>query len=244
MHAEIGDRSKLRILLVEDDPTVAESVCAGLPAGRFQVDHAASVMAATQVLAVRRVFDAIVLDLSLPDGDGRLVADYCRKHALDIPILMATARDTVNDRLRGLAGGADDYICKPFAVAELGMRIEAVCRRMNPTRRHLLRYDDIELDLLRHRVRRGEVEAVLSAREMDFLAFLISNPEQVLSKERLLKEVWSDAVGCDDNVLHVYVNYLRNKLEAGRYPRILHTVRAVGYCLSRTEPDFLRERVP
>lgn len=233
-------KERLAVLLVEDDAAVADAVRAGFAAARVDLVHAGTIGAAKRVLSRRRDLDAIVLDLNLPDGDGGEVVRACRDEGLDVPIIMITANDRVQDRIAGLSCGADDYICKPFSVAELVARLEAVLRRASPRRRHLLRYDDVELDLLHRRIRRGDLEAALSAREVDFLAYLMQHAEEVLPKERLLKEVWAEEGNPDDNVLHVYANYLRNKLEQGVYPRLIHTVRGVGYVFSRVEPDKLQ----
>ncbi len=225
----------LKVLLVEDDPTVVKAVRGGFSEEQVSILHAPTVGDACRLLSRQR-FDAIILDLNLPDGDGATVADACRQAGSDVPIIMVTANDSVDDRIAGLGRGADDYLCKPFAVEELSARLRAVLRRARTSHQHLLRYDDVELDLLARQVRRKEIDKNLSAREVDLLAYLMSHPEQVLPKDRILKEVWGDSADQDSNVLHVYANYLRNKLEGGMYPRIIHTVRGVGYILSRDDP--------
>lgn len=229
------------MLFVEDDGRVVHAVREGLSQAGMTLHHAGTIAEAHHHLASRRHFDVIILDLNLPDGDGRTIVRECEAQERRAPILMVTANDTVEDRIAGLRCGADDYICKPFAVSELHARIQAVLRRANPKDKHMLRYDDVELDLLHRKLRRGPTDVELSTREVDFLAYLLNHPEQVLTKEQLLRDVWDEVHEQDHNVLHVYANYLRNKLERDAQPRILHTVRGVGYILSRLEPGELFE---
>lgn len=225
-----------RVLLVEDDPGVAHMVRDGLGAAGCAVLHAGSLHAGRQRLA-QESFDALILDLALPDGSGLDFARDLRAAGDDIPILMLTARDTVHERVAGFSHGADDYLCKPFEVEELAARLQAILRRVQATARNVLKYADLQLDLITRRVRRGEIEAVLSAREAELLTFLLRHPEEVLRRERILGHVWGDEAEDDSNVLNVYVNYLRNKIEAGRYPRIIQTIHGAGYMLSAREPD-------
>lgn len=226
----------LNVLIVEDDDRVVAAMRTEFRQRRIVLHHAGTLAEARAHLEQPVRFDALVLDLNLPDGNGVALAESCRREGSTIPIVMVTARDAVGDRITGLRHGADDYICKPFAVEELIARLEAVWRRARPARHHILRYEDIELDLLKRRVRRGDMEVALSTRELDLLAYFLSHPDEVLEKERILRDVWGDGAEGDDNVLQVYINYLRNKLEGGRYPRAIHTVRGVGYVLSRHEP--------
>lgn len=228
--------TKLRILMVEDDLQVVETVREGFAGGDVTLFHAPTIADGHRLLATQQ-YDALILDLSLPDGSGTEIADACRKAGNDIPIIMVTALDTVEDRITGLRHGADDYLCKPFAVEELSARLEAVLRRSRPKHRHIMKYHDVELDLLRRRVRRNQIDKPLSAREMDLLAYLMSYPEELLTKERILKKLWGDEEHHDSNVLQVYTNYLRNKLEAGKYPRIIHTIRGKGYILTHKNPE-------
>lgn len=229
--------ANLDILLVEDDCAIATAVCEGLARKGIRVHHASTVAEGQRRLMESDGFDAIILDLTLPDGDGATIADACRQRNNNTPIIMVTAKDDVEDRIAGLRRGADDYIGKPFEVEELIARLEAVLRRTRPDDRHILVYRDVELDLVKRRVRRGDIDTALSAREMDLLSYLMSYPEEVLGKRRILDAVWGAGSAHDSNVLHVYANYLRNKLEAGRYPRIIHTVRTVGYVLTNVDPE-------
>lgn len=225
-----------RVLLVEDDADVVQTVREGLDPALYFVDHAATVAEARERLA-GRTYDALLLDLGLPDESGLELADGLRCESNDIPILMLTAHSSVAERLAGFGHGADDYLCKPFAVEELAARLGALLRRARPERQHLLKFGDIELDLLTRVMRRKDLQATLSDREAALLAYLIRHPDQQLSRAHLVEEVWGDDAEEEGSVVNVYVNYLRNKLEQGRYPRLIHTVRGVGYMLSETSPE-------
>jgi two-component system response regulator MprA len=228
-----------KVLMVEDDEQLVAAVRNDFRDRRLDLHHARTIAEALDELGRPRAFDAVVLDLNLPDGNGVTVADVCRRRGLGVPIIMVTARDGVEDRVAGLRHGADDYLCKPYAVEELFARLDAVWRRARPVRNHVLRYADIELDLVKRRLTRGETELTVSTRELDLLAYFMSRPEQILEKEQILQDVWGNGADGDANLLQVYANYLRNKLEGGRYPRVLHTVRGVGYILSEKEPKVL-----
>ena len=229
------DPSAVRLLLIEDDPQVVEALREGLAAGVFAFEHASSVAEGRSFLG-RQTFDLLVLDLNLPDGSGLAIADELRAAGRELPILVLTARSAVDERVDGFRHGADDYLVKPFAMPELLARIHALLRRTRPTRRHTMTYADVELDLVRRVVRRGEIEAALSAREMDLLVHFMRHAEEVLTRSVLLQEIWGGDTEDDSNVLNVYVNYLRNKLEGGLYSRLLHTVRGRGFMLSVTPP--------
>jgi two-component system response regulator MprA len=227
----------LNVLLVEDDERLVAGLRPEFQARHMVLHHAGTLAHATRLLRRPDAFDAIILDLNLPDGNGITLADACRLQGLSTPIIIVTARDAVDDRINGLSHGADDYICKPFVVGELIARLNAVWRRARRPRQHLLRYGDLELDLITRCVRRGEMDVPLSTRELDLLVYFLLHPEVVLEKERILHDVWGDGAERDDNLLQVYANYLRNKVEGGRYPRLIHTVRGVGYVLSEDEPN-------
>ncbi len=228
----------LQILLVEDDSGVAQIVCSALDSIGGAVTRAAT-LAEGRRFVESASFEVIILDLTLPDGNGLDFAKAVRQSGRDVPIVMLTARDTVNERIEGFRHGADDYLCKPFDINELIARLSAVIRRSRAQARYVLSYADVELDLITRAVRRGEIRATLSAREAELLAYFLRHPEQVLPRDRILEQVWGDEAEDDSNVLNVYVNYLRNKLEAGRSPRLIHTVRGAGYVLSEKDPDEL-----
>ncbi len=229
---------KLQVLVVEDDAHVADAVQRSFLQHQISVEHAGTLSKARALLDGCKRFDAMVLDLNLPDGSGLDLAKRCRDRGLDIPIIMVTARDAIEDRIVGLQRGADDYLCKPFAVEELVARLSAVMRRIRPDAEHVLHYADVELDLMKREVRRGELRAVLSVRELDLLAYFVNHAEQRLRKTDILRDVWGGDDEHDENLLQVYTNYLRNKTEQGIKPRIIHTVRGFGYVLA-VEPPMI-----
>jgi two-component system response regulator MprA len=230
--------SRMRVLVVEDDARVAQAVQRSFLHHQVYVEHAATLAAASTLLDAGESFDALVLDLNLPDGNGLDLAQSCRQRGMRMPIIMVTARDAIADRITGLQRGADDYLCKPFSVEELYARLDAVLRRVRPDAEHVLRYGDLELDLMRRQVRRGKLQATLSVRELDLLAYYLTHAGKVMKKRDILREVWGGEAEHDENVLQVYTNYLRNKTEQGIKPRIIHTIRGQGYLLATEPPDL------
>ncbi len=226
-----------RVLLVEDDDDVASTVQDALAAANMQSDHAGTLAAAKQQMD-HRAYDAVILDLGLPDGDGLELADALRRDGSEIPIVMLTAQASVPQRVSGFAHGADDYVCKPFAAEELVARLQALLRRVRSQQQHVLRYAGVELDLLKRSLLVDGEETALSDREAALLACLMRHAEQPLSRHELAQEVWGIDSETDSGVVNVYVNYLRNKLEQGdRRTRLIHTVRGVGYVLSDRDPN-------
>jgi DNA-binding response OmpR family regulator len=225
-----------RLLLVEDDLEVVRTILDGLDSTQFSVDHCPTLAAGYRALSGRK-YDVLILDLGLPDGSGLKLADRLRGAGSELPIIVLSAKTSVDERVSCFQHGADDCLCKPFSVVELSARIQALLRRSRSARRHILSYRGVELDLLKRVVKRGECQASLSAREVDLLAYLILHAEETIPRERILEDVWGEEGEDDTNVLNVYVNYLRNKLGGGRLPRLIHTVRGVGYLLSENDPD-------
>ncbi len=218
------------VLVVDDDRKLLDMLRRTLAYEGYQVVTAADGRdALTQVEAQRP--DIIVLDWLMPELDGIEVAKRLRE-VEKTPILMLTARDAVEDRVVGLDSGADDYLVKPFAPAELLARIRALLRRSEATDQDKpLSYADLYLDPVTREVRRGDRKFDLTPTEFDLLAYLLRHPRQVLSRESILQEVWGYDFGGNDNVLEVYIGYLRTKTEAGGEPRLIQTVRGVGYVL-------------
>jgi two-component system, OmpR family, response regulator MprA len=173
----------------------------------------------------------IVLDIMLPGIDGFEVARRLREGGTTTPILMLTARGEVPDRVQGLRGGGDDYLVKPFAIDELLARIEALLRRGTITPQELLGFGDLTLNMATHEVRRGQRDLTLSSTEFALLAFFMHHPRQVLTRSMMMERVWGYDFGGESNVLDVYIGYLRVKLEANNEPRLIHTIRGVGYVL-------------
>jgi len=226
------------VLLVEDDPEVTRVVRDGLVATEFVVYHAPTLAEAERAVE-QSTFRAIILDLTLPDGDGLDLASSIRAEGDETPILVLSARDSVPDRLLGFDRGADDYVGKPFDVNELAARLRVMIRRAGVDTGHRLRVHDLELDLLSRTASRPGLEASLSDREAELLAFMMRRPNEVLSREYLLEELWGDEIDRASNLVNVYVNLLRNKIEAPTQPKLIHTVRGAGYMLSTREPEEL-----
>jgi two-component system response regulator MprA len=223
--------SQARILVVDDDPRIAASLRRALIYEGYEVAVAADGQAA--LLGAReRPPDLVVLDVMLPGLDG---LEVCRRLRAvgEVAILMLTARDATADRVLGLDSGADDYLTKPFATEELLARVRALLRRLGPREAAdgLLRFADLVLDPAAREVRRGDRLLALTALEFDLLACFLLHPRQVLTREQLLDAVWGADVAVTSNAVDVYVGYLRAKLEAAREPRLIQTVRGVGYVL-------------
>jgi len=220
----------MRILLVEDEAKVARFVARSLQAEGHAVEtavHAGDARAAITAAP----FDLIVLDLMLPGVDGITFCRELRTQGNSTPILMLTARDDVKDRVQGLDSGADDYLTKPFALEELLARVRALLRRPHETQPAQLRAADLTVDTRSRRAWRGEREIALSAKEYALLTYLMANPDRVVSRPMIEEAVWGFDFDCATNVVDVYVGLLRRKLEAGGEPRLIHTMRNMGYVL-------------
>lgn len=220
----------MRLLIVEDEDKMRQLLAKGLREEGFAVDTAADGPQGEEMAAIQD-YDLIVLDRMLPGKDGVTVCRDLRAQGVQAPILMLTALDAVADRVSGLNSGADDYLAKPFAFEELLARIQALLRRKHGDRSPLLRLGDLTLDPIRHEVRRGERQIVLTAREYALLAYFLRHPGQVLSRLTLLEHVWEDYERLEGNVVDVYVTYLRQKIDKGFDRKLLHTVRGAGYVL-------------
>jgi two-component system response regulator MprA len=219
-----------RILVVDDDPMVATTVQRVLRPEGYEVDVA---LGGAQALeqAHRHRPDLVVLDLMMPGTDGLEVCRQLRANG-DLPILMLTARSGTADRVRGLDTGADDYLVKPFAYAELLARVRALLRRTPPPAT-ILQFADLRLHVETGEVRRGERLVPLTAREFALLAHFLRHPRQVLTRDQLLAAVW-EGEDTDDNVVAVYIGYLRAKLDGDGEPRLIQTIRGFGYSLRET----------
>ncbi|MCP1400843.1 heavy metal response regulator transcription factor [Achromobacter insolitus] len=219
----------MRILVIEDEPKLADYLKKGLSEQSHVVDLAHDGVDGLH-LALEGVYDLIVLDVMLPGVDGFGVLAAVREQK-DTPILMLTARDAVEDRVRGLEGGADDYLVKPFAFSELLARVQALLRRGRSQEPTLLRLADLELDLARRRAQRGGRRLDLTAKEFNLLALLLRRQGQVLSRTTLAEQVWDMNFDSDTNVIDVAVRRLRSKLDDPYDTKLLHTVRGMGYVL-------------
>ncbi len=219
------------VLIVDDDKKVLSMLRRTLAYDGYTVVTASDGTAALQVAQEQRP-DLVVLDWRMPGLDGIEVAQRL-KAADGTPILMLTARDTIEDRVLGLDSGADDYLVKPFAPAELLARLRALLRRNEQTGRDdaPLTFLDLSVDPTTREARRGERRFELSPREFDLLSYLLRHPRRVLPRNRILQDVWGYDFAGYDNVLEVYIGYVRTKTEAGGEPRLIQTVRGVGYVL-------------
>jgi two-component system OmpR family response regulator len=223
----------VRILLVEDEVKMARAIRRGLEQETYSVDVCADGDDALR-RSLDNEYDAIVLDVMLPGRDGFSVCREMRTHGRWAPILMLTARDAVEDRIRGLDAGADDYLVKPFAFGELLARVRAMMRRGTPERPTTLHVDGFVLDPATHMVRRGDEPIDLTPKEFALLEFMMRHPDEVLSRTRILEHVWDMNYSGFSNVVDVYVGYLRRKLDLPSGPTFIRTVRGVGYQLSGT----------
>jgi two-component system response regulator MprA len=226
-------RSPNRLLVVDDDPALARTLRRALGIEGYDVECAGDGAEALQRLSGCR-FDAVVLDVSMPRLDGLAVCRRMRERRDRTPVLMLTARDAVGDRVSGLDAGADDYLVKPFALDELNARVRALLRRSagDDERGERLAYLDLTLDLATLRAHRGERELELTRTEQRLLELLLRNPDQVLPRDMIYERVWGHDISATSNSLDVYVGYLRRKTEEGGEPRLIHTVRGVGFMLS------------
>jgi len=223
--------SAMRVLLIEDDPKAAQLLAKGLREEGFVVDVAATGEGGEDRAAVDE-YDAIVLDWLLPDKDGLAVCRGLRARDVSTPILMLTARDSVADRVSGLSTGADDYLTKPFAFAEVLARIKALLRRSRVTQPPVLKVGDLTLDPARRRAARGGVPITLTPKEYAILEVLMRSSGELVSRTRLTERVWDEASEVLDNLVDVHVSHLRKKLEHGGGPPLIQTVRGLGYRLS------------
>jgi two-component system response regulator MprA len=228
------------ILVVDDEPSVRESLKVALELEGYRVRTVDNGLKAVMQVADGAV-DAVVLDVAMPFVDGLEACRRIRAAGSRVPILMLTARDAVDDRVAGLEAGADDYLPKPFALRELVARLRAILRRslddvgaggMNGD---VLAFEDVRLDRREHRATRGERSLELTRTEFLLLECFLEHPRQVLERSQILLRVWGYDFGSESNSLGVFIGYLRRKLEQGGEPRLIHTVRSVGYVL-RAEP--------
>ncbi|GAA4488774.1 response regulator transcription factor [Rhodococcus olei] len=228
----------MRILVVDDDRAVRESLRRSLTFNGYTVDLAVDGLDALEKVAASRP-DAVVLDVMMPRLDGLEVCRRLRSAGDDLPILVLTARDSVSERVAGLDAGADDYLPKPFALEELLARLRALLRRASPdvgADSEVLTFEDLMLDPVTREVGRDGRPISLTRTEFALLEMLMANPRRVLSRSRILEEVWGYDFPTSGNALEVYVGYLRRKTEAGGEARLIHTVRGVGYVLRETPP--------
>ena len=221
----------MRVLVVDDERAVRDSLRRALELEGYVVELAADGEEALERLAQNGEPDAVVLDILMPRMDGLEVCRRLRREGHRLPVLMLTARDEVENRVAGLDAGADDYVTKPFALEELLARLRALLRRTTSGSGEVLRFADLELDPKTREVRRGGESVDLTRTEFSLLELFLLNPRQVLTRSVIFERVWGYDFGFSSNSLDVYIGYLRRKTEAGDRPRLIQTVRGVGYAL-------------
>ena len=224
-----GNAVNERILIIEDDQAILKLLQRGLAYEGYTVDTATDGRTGL-ILARDHTPDVVILDWLLPGMDGLEVCHRLRTGG-SIPILMLTAKDTIQDRVQGLDAGADDYLVKPFNLDELLARVRALLRRTQPERVPVLKFADLSLDTGSRQGSRGSRIVALTAKEYELLELFLRHPKQVLTREVIFDRVWGYDFGGESNVLEVYIRYLRQKLEAEGESRLIHTVRGVGYVL-------------
>lgn len=224
----------MRLLLVEDEKKVASLVVRGLEAERFAVDVAADGRRAVE-LANTYQYDLIILDLMLPEMSGTEVLQRIRQKDSHVPVLVLTARDALGDKVRHFEIGADDYLTKPFAFAELIVRVKALLRRGAVSRANVLRVGDLELDRLSQQVRRAGKRIELTAKEYALLEYLMANAGRVVSRAMIIEHVWDQSFDGATNIVDVYVRHLRNKVDEQHERKLIRTARGVGYAISDEE---------
>jgi len=221
----------MRCLLVEDEKKVADFVSRGLRAERFAIDVAHDGNAGWD-LASRFEYDVMILDLMLPGLSGTELLTRVRKKNMRTPVLVLTARDATADKVRHFEAGADDYLTKPFAFAELLVRVKALLRRGPINQSSVFRADDLELDRLSQQVKRGGKRILLTSKEYSLLEYLLANAGRVLSRTMIIEHVWDQSFQGLTNIVDVYVRHLRSKVDDPHPKKLIRTVRGAGYCLS------------
>jgi two-component system response regulator MprA len=223
-----------RILVVDDEPAVQSALSRALTLEHYKVSHAMDGQQALERLGADP-YEAVILDIAMPRVDGLEVCRRLREGGDRTPVLMLTARENVDDRVAGLDAGADDYLVKPFALRELLARVRALLRRSgeddSDEQERELQFEDLRLDRFAHEAWRGERVLALTRTEFLLLEMFLRHPRQVLTRSAIFEDVWGYDFGATSNSLGVYMGYLRRKTEAGGEPRLLHTVRGVGYVL-------------
>ncbi len=226
----------MKILVIEDDPTISEYIARGLRESGYLVDVAADGIEGSE-LARSTIYDAAVIDIMLPEVDGLTIIEEMRHRGIETPVLILSARRTVDDRVQGLRAGGDDYLVKPFSFSELEARIEALIRRSSRgvggefEGRDVLQVADLSLDPWKHEAKRGDAVISLQPREFRLLEYLMRNAGRVVTKTAILESVYEYHFDPQTNVVDVLVHRLRGKVDKGFEPKLIHTIRGAGYVL-------------
>jgi len=228
----LGTARPMRILVIEDEKKVATFIKKGLVEEHYAVDTAFEGEEGLYLSEINE-YDLIVLDLMIPKIDGFGVLKKIRERKNNVPILVLTAKDSIDDTVRGLDAGCDDYLTKPFAFAELLARIRALLRRDNKEKESVLRIADLSLSIVTHKVMRQGKEIELTSKEYALLEYFMRNPEKVLTRTMISEHVWDYHFDSNTNVIDVYVNYLRKKIDKDFDPKLIHTIRGIGYMMKK-----------
>jgi DNA-binding response OmpR family regulator len=224
----------MKILIVEDEKKVASFLKKGLEQEYYTVDIAHDGKSGLD-LALTEDYDLIVLDIMLPMLDGITILREIRNAKMDTPVLMLTAKDSTENKVEGLDSGADDYLAKPFALEELLARVRALIRRKEKVKNLILSAEDLTLNTQTHKVTRGSIEITLTPKEYSILEYLLRNKNHVVSRMKLTEHVYEYQFDPDTNVIDVYLNKLRNKIDKDYEPKILHTIRGIGYMIKESK---------
>jgi heavy metal response regulator len=220
----------MRVLLVEDEKKVASFIKKGLEEEGYVVDTASDGESGLE-MGLDGVHDLILLDIHLPRRNGMSILQELRRHRVTTPVLLLTVRATIEDKVLGLNSGADDYLTKPFAFQELVARVRALLRRQGEVKHTILQIADVSLDPVNRTVYKGVEKIDLTAKEFALLEYFMRNPNRVLTRTTIAEHVWDYDFDSTTNIIDVYVNYIRKKIDTGRQQKLIHTVRGVGYVL-------------
>jgi DNA-binding response OmpR family regulator len=226
----------MRLLVVEDEEKVVRFVTLGLKAERFAVDDARDSRTGLE-MALQTPYDLLIVDLMLPELSGTELISRLRRHNTTVPIIVLTARDAVDDKVKNFEAGADDYLTKPFAFAELLVRIKALLRRGQTNHSNAIRVAELEIDRINHHVTRNGITIRLTAKEYSLLEYLAVNSGRVVSRTMIVEHVWDQSFEGLTNIVDVYIRQLRAKIDEPFTPRLIHTVRRGGYTLSEQDEN-------
>jgi DNA-binding response OmpR family regulator len=230
----------MKLLVIEDEKKVANFIMQGLHEENYMIECAYDGENGLEK-ALTNEFDGIILDLMLPKRDGISILRELRARGVNTPVLILTAKGTIQDKIIGLDSGADDYLAKPFHFEELTARIRSMLRRSTVEKSTQLKVGDLVLDTVSHKAKRGETEIELTAREYALLEYLMRNADRVLSRSVITQHVWSYSFYADSNLVDVYINRLRNKVEVNGSSRLIHSIRGVGYVMRESNPEEEKE---
>lgn len=225
----------MKILLIEDEKKILNFIKKGLEEENYIVDSALNGKEGFE-MGISIQYDLIIMDVMLPYINGFELCKKFRENGINTPILMLTVRDSVEDKVKGLDSGADDYLTKPFAFEELLARIRVLLRKRNMVEKSVLKVDDLEMDLVSHKVKRGGKEIILTSKEYALLEYLLRNKGKIVTRTMIYQNVWDISFDTGTNVIDVFVNYLRKKIDVDGAKKLIHTIRGKGYILQEEYP--------